>query len=178
MGNKETERVHLTGSLTFNDYKKHLTYHLRKPVLFYFCFVFFFTVYFCYNIISDGAYIIIVPIVTIVATLVALIFSFLLNLLLRLLGRREFNSDLISKNEIKYIIDDEGIRQQVTERMHNFIEWRYIIKYYESEDLFRLYVSRRKAIIIPKRFFVSNDDLKVFKKIVNQNISRVKLMRK
>ncbi|WP_369414031.1 YcxB family protein [Gracilibacillus salinarum] len=73
-----------------------------------------------------------------------------------------------------YTINNNGINQQVG-RSNVFINWNDIVKGYEHKEMFCLYISSSKAILLPKRYFASNDDKLVFKKLVRQNTNKVKL---
>ncbi|WP_083270565.1 YcxB family protein [Bacillus marinisedimentorum] len=55
------------------------------------------------------------------------------------------------------------------------MEWGDISVAKEDKDMFRLYVSKNKAIILLKRFFDSNDQKNVFKTLIKKNLESKKI---
>jgi YcxB-like protein len=72
------------------------------------------------------------------------------------------------KNEFTYTFSENGINQK-RGRSITYIEWNNIISIREYPPMFLIYVSINKAIVIPKRFFETNEEIKLFKKIINDN---------
>ncbi|TRM12177.1 YcxB family protein [Lentibacillus cibarius] len=109
---------------------------------------------------------------------IALILSIIIFLVLKKMFKRqaikEYESDRLVKNEASYTFSSEGINQQIR-RSNNFFEWSDIRLALEREEMFLLYVSKRKAIILPKRFFGSDDEFDLFKNIVSKNIETSKV---
>ncbi|WP_066190353.1 YcxB family protein [Gracilibacillus timonensis] len=170
----EYQEIHASGTITYNEFQKYNSYHSKKTVIAISLFSFF-SIVLLGIIIADGSYFILVPFSIILASIVAVISILILVTAFRIRARREYNSDFLMTKEITYTINDNGITQQITKKSHNFIEWNYIVKGYEDDDMFRLYVSRNKAIVLPKRFFTSENDLTIFKKIISKNINKMKL---
>ena len=94
--------------------------------------------------------------------------------LLRFRIRREYKSDRLIKNEIRYMITNDGINQQV-KSSNSHLEWNDFIATFEHKDMFRLYISKHKAIVLPKRYFSSNEDRIYFKHIVEKNMPSKKV---
>ncbi|WP_066190363.1 YcxB family protein [Gracilibacillus timonensis] len=78
-------------------------------------------------------------------------------------------------NKINYKINGSGITQIISPYTNTYFDWNNIIKGYENEDMFRLYISNNKAIILPKRFFKSKEDIMAFKQLISANTDKVKL---
>ncbi|WP_420796986.1 YcxB family protein [Alkalihalobacterium alkalinitrilicum] len=60
-------------------------------------------------------------------------------------------------------------------RSNNFFDWSDIHFEREYEMMFLLYISKHKAIILPKRFFELNDDIDLFKIIVSKHVETNKI---
>lgn len=86
----------------------------------------------------------------------------------------EYKSDTQIKSEITYIFSGENIYQKKGKSNAHF-EWNDIISVYEHQDMYLLYVSKYKAIIVPKRFFVAEGQEELFKQIVSNNITTPKV---
>ncbi len=72
--------------------------------------------------------------------------TLLLILTLRFRLRNEFKSEQLLKNEIRDIVSNEGLYQRTN------IGWQDIIQVYDHPDMFRLYLSKNKAIILTMAF--------------------------
>ncbi|WP_156203169.1 YcxB family protein [Candidatus Syntrophocurvum alkaliphilum] len=85
---------------------------------------------------------------------------------------KEYYSDKLIQQEFKCIINNEGIEQINTRnsKSKSFSTWDDFVSAQEYKDVFFLFVSRRNAVIIPKRFFYSNEDIKTFKAFINKYI--------
>ncbi|WP_392389068.1 YcxB family protein [Gracilibacillus massiliensis] len=102
------------------------------------------------------------------------LFTILLYKTIQKRSYREFYSDHLATKEIRYTINSQGINYQ-SGRSHVYIEWENIIKGYEHNDMFCLYISNMKAILLPKRYFESNDDISSFKKLISENSNKINL---
>jgi hypothetical protein len=175
MTTKNTNEIYAAGTLTYNDYKKHNSYHIKKMVIGYFFFAFFILI--CMGLLRvSGPLYLIIPFISVIAGIIAGSITLLLAIGIRIRGRKEFKSDTLITNEIKYTINNNGINQEINSKSNAFIKWEEILKGYEHGNMLRLYISRNKAIILPKRFFRSNDDLITFKKIIRNNLNKAKLI--
>lgn len=168
--------VTATGTLTFKDYLKHNQYHQRKIVIGYFITALLVLTYMCTRLFS-GDWILIVPISFIIALIISGFFTLILIIGLRIRIRREYNSDQLIKSELTYIFDHIGITQKVR-RSTSSLDWNDILVAHEHYEMFRLYISKNKAFLIPKRFFETKKDIILFKKLIvnNMNANKVKLM--
>ncbi len=174
MMDSEQNDVYIKGTITYEDFKKYNLYHTKKGRSGFFIFGVLFSLFLVlYNI--DELLFLILPLFMIFSIIVTGLATLIITTAVRIRARREFNSDPFIKSEIRYIINENGITQQISKRVNNYLEWDYILKGYELDDMFLIYVSKNKAIIIPKRFFASNDDLHALKKIISRNTNRIKL---
>ncbi|QKY68864.1 YcxB family protein [Lentibacillus sp. CBA3610] len=174
MLSKESNEVAINGILTYEDFKKYTKYHQQKIVVNYF---------FVSIIVSMAVFSLILPVSLFLLFLVYLPLSLLISgavtltfmLMARLLSRREYKSDRAAKSEMSYVINNQGILQK-RGKSSTYFEWDDIIKAYENKELFRLYVSKSKAIVLPKRFFSTKDDIESFKSILRENLDTKRVL--
>ncbi|WP_158234693.1 YcxB family protein [Lentibacillus sediminis] len=83
--------------------------------------------------------------------------------------RREFESDKQAQNEVTFTINEERIHQK-TINSTTEINWSDIFSAYEHKKMFRLYVSRNKVIVLPKRYFHSQQEIELFRDIAKQYV--------
>ena len=75
----------------------------------------------------------------------------------------------------QYLLDDQGITSQAPS-YSGFREWDRIWRVEENPRSFLIYLSRSQVVVIPKRFFGSNDQVRAFRELAAQNCSRVSLL--
>ncbi|GGI11510.1 YcxB family protein [Gottfriedia solisilvae] len=160
------ESITFAGKLTFDEFKKYNFYHTKRKLVYSFLVVLIYLTV-CFKFIFPQFRLVVLFIVCVIlAILITALFRFIIYLRVR----KEFKSDNLIKNEINFVADNEGIHQKV-KSSNLCIEWDDIISAFENEDLFRLYISRNKAIVIPKRYFCSEDDVTTFKKLINEKLA-------
>lgn len=163
------EELSLSGKLTLEDFVQYNHYHVNKLLKGYFvlCFIVLFIIFL---IPMSGDWL---PIL-LWAGIPSLILSGLLYLyaskVRKHMAVKEYKSDQIIKHTISYTFSREGITQNVR-RSHNFFEWDDFLKAQEQEDMFLLYLSKNKAIVLPKRFFLSPAQIKDFRYLVSDNVT-------
>lgn len=159
--NKE---ITLDVTLTPNDFIKYQFYHMRKFYILYFWMV---------VLIASLVLIIWYPLYWEIWLLFSLFFAALGNMLMAVFLRRhllkDFNSDPVTRGEYKFRITDAGIEQKKIKSESRF-EWEDIRTVYRNKDLYRLYIARKRAIVIPARFFASEEDREAFEKIVSSHV--------
>ncbi|UCZ53515.1 YcxB family protein [Bacillus shivajii] len=167
------EEVTVSGALKLDDLLHHNRYHNKKFVLGYFLFAFILMFILSANAIT-GSLILVVIINGFIALLVAGTVTFIFIFLLRLKVSKEFKSDQMIKSEMTYTVNEEGINQTL-KRSNTHYEWTDILSVYEQDVLFQLYVSKNKAILLPKRFFETKQERELFKDIVTRYITTKKV---
>ncbi|WP_353733608.1 YcxB family protein [Rossellomorea vietnamensis] len=65
--------------------------------------------------------------------------------------------------------------QQKIRKSTNYLEWNDILKVREHPDMFQLYISRNKAILLPNSYFNSKADKEKFKQLIYKNVSKEKV---
>ncbi|WP_399207852.1 YcxB family protein [Sutcliffiella rhizosphaerae] len=73
-----------------------------------------------------------------------------------------------------YTFNDDSIIQK-RGKSRNFIEWSEILVVHERKEMFQLYISKNKAILLNKGFFSSLNDKTQFKKIMTEHINPDKI---
>lgn len=176
------DELSIKGTLSLEDFLMYNKYHSQKFIKIYFIFSFF--TLSALLIIQEmpqllGASLLFSAIVLIPKFILALILSFLVilfvkKIILKRQATKEYESDQLAKTETCYTFSNEGVNQKVR-RSNNHYSWSDFQLSIELEEMFLLYVSKRKALVLPKRFFSSNDDIELFKRIVSENMDNSKM---
>ncbi|RCW66945.1 YcxB family protein [Saliterribacillus persicus] len=173
MTENSSKEISIAGTLSYADFKKYNSYHRRKIVIGYFAFAFLAFFYILSNgITSNGVSV--YPLAAILSFVASATLTLILILLLGIRIRREFKSDQIIKNEISYVINNEGINQKIR-RSNLFIDWSDLLVAKEDHDMFRLYISKNKAMILTKRFFNSTEEINTLKTLIKNNLNSKKV---
>lgn len=168
----ENEAIKFAGSIELNEYRKLNFYGSRKRIIVvhavYFVFIF------CLSLIVTGQLI------------GSLIFSIAFTLILWLIimfivshkVKGEYKSNQLMKQEIQYMVNHDGVTQ-IRGVSKMFYKWKELMCAYEYKDIFRIQISKNQNILIPKRFFVSNDDSQKFIRLIfaNMPVNKVKIRR-
>ncbi|WP_423190444.1 YcxB family protein [Alkalibacterium sp. f15] len=108
----------------------------------------------------------------------ALLLSGLLYLFSKQLKKRqsieEYKSDQLIKQMVNYTFDADGMTQLI-KSSNNQYEWDDFFKARENKAMFLLYLSKNKALILPKRFFDSQKQIDTFKHLVSENINKFEM---
>ncbi|MBU9713977.1 YcxB family protein [Evansella tamaricis] len=176
MSNKQEQEQELSikGTVSLEDFSKYNAYHSKKSTYTYFFIILigFWVILFLLELLVPDNLLFYIP-KGVLALVISLITIFSVKKSLKQRAMKEYESDKRIKNEISYTFSGEGISQQ-TGRSNNFFEWSDIHLAREYEEMFLLYISKHKAIILPKRFFQLNDDIDLFKIIVTKHIESSK----
>lgn len=169
MTTKSNKGISISGTLTYAEYKKSNWYHIRKIVFGGFVIVFLCLIMTFFDLISDS-----LIFVTILSFITSGMISLLLVLFLFIRVRNEFKSDNINNSKVSYEMDNKGINKKVR-RSNSYIDWSDIFVAKEDKDMFRLYISKNKAIVLPKRFFNSKEEINFFKTLIERNLNTNKI---
>ncbi|AGY82968.1 YcxB family protein [Carnobacterium inhibens] len=167
MNQDENRKIVAVGSLAFSHYIKFNIYRQRN-----FFSVVSITSLPLFAIIYSGIHIIDFSNLSMIDYLLIL-FSSLIYTLLILLGifirnYKEYKNDSLIKKEVTYIITNNGV-SQVNRTVTANYTWNDFIKIKESKEMFFLFLSPTRAIVIPKNFFKNNIDINSFKTLINNN---------
>lgn len=82
-------------------------------------------------------------------------------------SKKAFATDSLAQQPQSYSISDEGIKY-VSEAGTGQVKWEEIHKIGETMSLFVFFVSSNRALIIPKRYFQSEQDKTTFKDLARK----------
>lgn len=179
----ESTEITLTGNITYEDFKLQNAYHTKKYLIANFIFqviilsaiiiLLFYelgiilSVFIGYSIFV--AWITIILSSLLIASFFAVLLILILKTILRIRVRKEYQSDTQIRQDVSYLINEQGIHQK-RGNSNTYFEWGDIFKAYEHKKMFRLYVSRNKVILLPKRFFKNNKDIELLKNMIRKNL--------
>ncbi|WP_066190356.1 YcxB family protein [Gracilibacillus timonensis] len=169
MDNNEELEVTAEGALTYDEFKKYNMYHQRKLLIGFFIFASIIGIY-PFTATDHLPLIIFI----IFSLLLAVLATKILSRIFKKGAYKEFHSDRLASKEMTYTMKQEGINYQVG-RSHVFVEWGNIVKGAEHKEMFCLYISSIKALVLPKRYFASDEDIMVFKQLISSNTDKVRL---
>lgn len=167
MNQEEAKEITAKGSLTFAQYMKFVMYRQRKT-------------FFIVSIVSLPMFIVLYNDLNIINVhslsifdYVLVLLSSLIYVLLILLGMffkffREYKNDSLIRQEMTYILTSNSIRQ-ITQKVTATYYWNDFITIKEQKDLFLLYLSKTRTMVIPKTFFKNTEDIRQFKQFVKDN---------
>jgi hypothetical protein len=170
----------VSGTLTSKEYKKFSSFHTGKWIIWFVIstYILFFSLlsYLLYNpgdIFNFGEMASLLFVSSTLSVLISLLFFLYAKGVIRIKAGREYKSDHLIKNEITYTFSEDGINQK-RGRSINYIEWNQIVSIKEYPPMFLIYVSKNKAMVVPKRFFECDEERKLFKKIIKENVTSEK----
>ena len=167
MENDGLNEIYVHGKLTSKEFIQYNILHTKKFRFRYFWLVYF--LLFLLILLDIPFYLTDSLLITaVVALFIALLVIWLVKRLIIRRAAKEYDSDTLIQQEIHITIHQQGITQEIKGRTRSFYEWGNIVKGYESKYLFLLYVSKNKAILLPKRFFRTEADMEQFKRMTNQ----------
>ena len=168
----QSKELSLSGKLTLEDFIKYNHYHMNRGLKLYFA-VCFLVLFLILQMPMSGSFFLIL----FFAGIPALVLSSLLYVFARQVKKRqainEYKSDQRIKHTISYTFSTDGVRQVVT-KSDNHFEWEDFLELQEHTEMFLLYVSKNKAIVLPKRFFHSSGQMDDFRSKVSHNIAATK----
>lgn len=167
MTNDRQDEVKLIGRLTYHDFKTYNLFHQKSTLIAFF-------------VLANLLFLLILATSTtfLFSLLFALMLSTVTTIALRGLllfrVRREFNSDQLTKSEMRYMLNNNSIIQQ-SERSKMELTWSDVLKVRRCEDIFLLYVAKSKAVVLPQRFFSSKEDIYTFLDLIHRNMNEEKI---
>jgi hypothetical protein len=169
----------LSGTISQRDLVNHNRYHFQRfnRILLGISFVLFMGIFltFILGVEEDMG---VKGFLLLFSLIISVIISYLLFLWARLVNRiraaKEYKSDQLLQNEIFLSVSSEEIQQKVRRSVNHF-QWSDILAAHEHKDMFRLYISKNKAILIPMTFFTSKEELEQLKSLIRKNVSPDKI---
>lgn len=175
MTTENKEEVIAKGKLEYTEFKKYTALNHKRKLLFYFVSLFLLGTSLLFYVLYDSEDFIYVFLLSLVlALIITVIMTGLFFFLLRVLSLKDYKSDHMLKKETFYTISKKGISQK-TGKSHFLVEWTNIFSIREHKGLFLIYLNKQTALIIPKRYFSSEREIRLFKDIINNNLDSKKI---
>jgi len=169
------EEITFGGKLTFEDYKTFNMYHLTKRYMKKLLILFCAYTMILYGTFKDELYEVGgLPLIILISVVISILTVVVLVLISLKRTKTIYNSSSRMKLEHRFLVRDEGVLCK-NENGESIVKWDEIIAVIEKKYMILLYTSTIQAVIIPKRFFVSECDKIEFKKIVLEKVDNKKL---
>ncbi|WP_176557807.1 YcxB family protein [Sporolactobacillus terrae] len=160
----EKEVMKFGGRLTYKEFKTFNRFHLKRIVQI--SFITLWITVFLINLTNKSW----IPSLTI-SLIIAILTILLIKILLNARVRKEFRSDQVLKKDAQFVVYDSGITI-LRENSKTHYDWTAISSFQQYKALFLLYVSKNKAIVIPRRYFSSVQEIQLFKQLIAKNLSQ------
>lgn len=160
------EHLFFKGTLTFNEFKSYNLFHSRKAIVAMFLLSFLFSFISWWSLFGELLIMSSLLISITGGTIGALLFT----LLTMMVARKNFTSESMLKLEQRFTVNMIGINLQ-TDKSNATFEWNDILSANEIEKLFILYVAKNKAILIPKRYFSSEEEIESFRLTIKSRVN-------
>lgn len=166
------ENISFSGKIEFEEYKKYNIYHSRKSyvVKFFILFISYLAMIFGlgvgYEIQSEARRILYMTSISFVLSIMTILFL-VLNLFRRV--KKVFISSNRVNLEQYYTVVEEGIKCK-NDRGETIVSWEDIVKVCKYKEIIIVYTSIAQALVIPKRFFNSEDEFEVFQRIFKEKL--------
>ncbi|MYL18569.1 hypothetical protein GLW04_01635 [Halobacillus litoralis] len=162
--------IHISGILQLNEFKQCHAFHFKRMKIWtLFSTLVLFTILFYGSV--EGTWwqkgLVSMGYALIPAAFVFLIMMFVLHL--RSTG--VYKADYYAKNAWTYTIDDKGITEKIKKQSHCYL-WKEIATLNEVSTMFVLYTKDKQTIILPKRYFASEEQQQEFKELAAHHLSK------
>ena len=91
-----------------------------------------------------------------------------------MINKRHYDQNPMLKQKMKYVISTNTIRL-TSEQLQSKYSWEEIRSTVEYKDMFLLYVTKTSALILPKRYFQTKEDISQFKALLQEKLEAKKL---
>lgn len=164
----ENEEVQFGGTLTKKEFYKLNSYVNRKR--FFIAIAVYFTLLFLlYLLLFRHLFISIVR-----AVVFTLVLWLVLMIIVPLRVRKEYSSNQLIKQEVHYDVNRNEIIQ-MRGKSKVYYKWEDLNSAYEYKDMFRIHISKHQALVIPKRFFESDEDILKFQSLIRISMPEQKV---
>ncbi len=83
--------------------------------------------------------------------------------------KKQFRTNKLLQQETEYTISENGIHRK-SESFDSTYKWYDIYKIIEKENMFIIYESSNSVLILPKRFFYSDNELARLKELIKEKM--------
>lgn len=163
MENKLDNKIILEFTGTFSELKKYSFYVLRKKILYGFIGMFIF-----YTLLDMGLSQRMCTSKDLLRSLIVSIFLvsvFCISMYIRIW--KAYFKDPLLKLKKTYTLSNHGINI-TTSQSEMAVSWEEIIKIKELNDMFIFYVTSCIGIMLPKKYFKSQDEINLFKALIQK----------
>ncbi|WP_404429597.1 YcxB family protein [Sutcliffiella horikoshii] len=159
----ENNEIKVSGLISEEAMKEYMVFHSNKTRIWY-------------VILSVLLYFVLIriaiPDVSIIFMVVASLFMgtivwFMIPKMYSKKGIKEYRSDQLMQQEVFYTINAEGIHQKVS-RTEMLTRWEDILSIHETKNLFLIYISKNKAIVIPQIFLLKSE-MQRLRQLIKEN---------
>ncbi|MFS0788906.1 YcxB family protein [Shouchella sp. 1P09AA] len=165
----DNQEVTMAGTISYKDYKKYASMQQKKVVLGCFAIAMLLFILLILTLIEGTPNLIEFMVILMFASIMSFFYTTILIILLRWRNRREYKSDQMIKKEVSVTFTAAGVEQKSKRSIAHF-EWGDFILVQEGKGLLLLFVSKNKAVIVPKRHFSSELEVMVLKKLIVENV--------
>lgn len=170
-----SQEVVATGMLTFKEFRKYNEIHSENYMKWASLIAFLaFSLIIGIPADNEEGLFMALLVVVIVALPGTLLIYFILRLAIYIRAKQEFKSNPGLYKDLTYHFSPEGIRLEQG-RSVVYHEWSQILSVRETPAMFILFISKNRAIVAPKRFFSSEEDIRQFQKLLGRYIDRWKI---
>ncbi|TGA97796.1 YcxB family protein [Sporolactobacillus shoreae] len=110
----------------------------------------------------------------IISLFYTLVFVVLLQMMLWIIYRIQFKTDPILRNERCFSVQKDGLHVS-TKNSEVFYGWDGLRSACDYKNIYLLYVSALRMIMIPKRFFDKEEEIEAFECLLSAHISSEKI---
>jgi amino acid permease len=155
----------IKGKLSFTDYKDFLLaslfYKKHRLIILILCFAFI-----IYNFVSKvlKAQDLLTAIIEVLALLILIFIYFIIY---KVFTKRSYKTDSVMQKEMSYTFSEEGIYWSTDRGSYNY-RIEDFRRFFFSKKVIAIYISNRKAIVIPRHFFETKEQEEKIEKFIKE----------
>lgn len=163
----ENNEINFIGKLTFKEFRKSKSHQMRIIVQ---------AAPFLILILGFFIYARNTPLMVsvIISLFYTIVFVILLHIMLLIIYQIQYKTDPILKNERQFSIQKDGLHIS-TKNSEVFYGWDGLRSACDYKNIYLLYVSALRMIMIPKRFFDKEEEIEAFERLLSAHISSEKI---
>jgi len=172
---KQMNEIVIGGKIEYSDYKKFNLYHIKNRYIIKFLLltIAYIGIIWGLNLVTDVnlinlGYTLLISVVLSAVTILLLLVTFFNRL------KKIYYSSSRIQLEQNYIINEQGIKCK-NDRGESIVTWEDIIEIIQCNDHIIIYTSLVQAIIIPNKFFKSENEFSETKYIISNKLDKKKI---
>lgn len=166
--NSTSKKLSFKGKLSYQDFKDFQLLHSKNKLLLqivYLFVIFMVVVLFQSSFSTD-----LLPIFIPLGILVSVAGAFITKGISNYKYKSVFNSDKLLQKEYLYTFDNDGISTD-SEVGNGKFKWNEVYQAKQNKKLHLVYIAKNKALIIPRSFFDSAEQIKELEILLRNNLS-------